>query len=122
LNIKPQKDSLLKRTESFSPQFAFDNANGSRWMAAAEDSTSWLIADLGKPQHIKRSEVCFVRPTAGHAYVLEYSTDSKAWKNCGDHQQVSIASPHTDNLNIKARYLRVKILSGVNGIWEWHIY
>ena len=98
------------------------DANGSRWMAAAEDSASWIMADLGKPQHVKRSELYFVRPTAGHAYELEYSVDGKAWKPCGAHRQVIAQSPHTDKLNIKARYLRVKIVSGVYGIWEWHIY
>ena len=122
LIIKRNQDSLFKRTESFSSQFAFDEANGSRWMAAAEDSTSWIIADLGKSQPVKRSELYFVRPTAGHAYVLEYSTDGKTWKRCGGHQQVIVQSPHTDSLNIKARYLRVRILSGADGIWEWHIY
>jgi hypothetical protein len=122
LIIKRNQDSLFKRTESFSSQFAFDGANGSRWMAAPEDSTSWMVADLGKSQNVKHSEVYFVRPTAGHAYVLEYSTDGKTWKPCGEHQQVFIQSPYTDRLNIKARYLRVKILNGVNGIWEWDIY
>lgn len=122
LIIKRNQDTLFKRTESFSTAFAFDDANGSRWMAAPEDSTSWIVADLGRSQNIKRSEVYFVRPTAGHAYVLEYSVDGKTWKSCGRHQQVTIQSPHTDKLNIKARYLRVKILTGVNGIWEWHIY
>lgn len=122
LIIKRNQDSLFKRTESFSSRFAFDDENGSRWMAAAEDSTSWIIADLGKSQHLKRSEVYFVRPTAGHAYVLEYSANGKTWKPCGGHQQVIVESPHRDNLKIKARYLRIKILSGVNGIWEWHIY
>ena len=122
LIIKPRKDSLFKRTESFSSQFAFDDENGSRWMAAAEDSTSWIMADLGKLQPVRHSEVYFVRPTAGHAYVLQYSADGKAWKNCGEHQQLVVESPHTDKLDIKARYLRLRILSGVNGIWEWHIY
>jgi hypothetical protein len=122
LIIKRNQDTLFKRTESFLPQFAFDEENGSRWMPAAEDSTAWIVADLGKPQNIKRSEVYFVRPTAGHAYVLEYSTNGKVWKPCGGHQQVIVQSPHTDSLNTKARYLRVKILSGVRGIWEWHIY
>ncbi len=122
LIIKPNQDSLFKRTESFSPQFAFDNANGSRWMAAAEDAASWMIADLGGLHYIKRSEVYFVRPTAGHAYVLEYSADGKTWKACGGHQQVIVQSPHTDKLHIKARYLKLKILKGVNGIWEWNIY
>jgi len=122
LTIKPKQDSLFKRTELFSSQFAFDDTNGSRWMAADEDSTSWIIADLGKRQKIKRSEVYFVRPTAGHNYVLEYSVDGNVWKHCGGNQQVIVESPHADSLNIKARYLRVKFISGINGIWEWHIY
>jgi hypothetical protein len=122
LIITRNQDSLFKRTESFSPQFAFDDANGSRWMAAPEDTASWIVADLGKSRNIKRSEVYFARPTAGHAYVLEYSTDGKTWKSCGGHPEVVIQSPHTDNLNIKARYLRVKIVTGVHGVWEWHIY
>jgi len=122
LIIKRNQDSLFKRTESFSPQFAFDDANGSRWMAAPEDSMSWIVADLVKSQNIKRSEVYFVRPTAGHAYVLEYSINGKTWKPCGGHSELIVQSPHTDKLNVKTRYLRVKILSGISGIWEWHIY
>jgi hypothetical protein len=122
LIIKRNQDTLFKRTESFSSQFAFDEANGSRWMAAAEDSIPWIIADVGKVQPVKRSELYFVRPTAGHAYVLEYSTNGNTWKPCGGHPELVTQSPHTDNLNIKARYLRVKILTGVNGIWELHIY
>lgn len=122
LIIKRNQDSLFRRTESFSSIFAFDDANGSRWMAAPEDTTSWIVADLGRSRKIKRSEVYFVRPTAGHAYVLEYSANGKTWKTCGGHTEVVTQSPHTDNLKIKARYLRVKILRGVNGIWEWHIY
>jgi hypothetical protein len=121
-NIKPRKDTLLRRTESFMPQFAFDGANGSRWMAGNEDSVCLIMADLGKSQKIRRSEVYFVRPTAGHAYTLEYSTDGKIWKLCGGHPDLKIQSPHTDSLTIKARYLRVKITKGVKGIWEWNIY
>lgn len=122
LVIKPMKDSLFRRTESFAPEFAFDDANGSRWMGDAADSSSWVVADFGKPKHIKRSELYFVRPTAGHAYLLEYSTNGKVWHPCGGHQLVTALSPHTDKLSIKARFLRVRILSGVNGIWEWHVY
>lgn len=122
LDIKYMKDPLFKRTESFVPSFAFDGANGSRWMASHDDKDNWIIADLGKSQKIKLSEVYFVRPTAGQAYTLEFSTDGKSWNSCGGHPDVKIQSPHTDNLNVKARYLRVKILEGVKGIWEWNIY
>jgi len=122
LRIKPNQDSLLNRTESFFSSFAFDEANGSRWMAATDDSASWIIADIGTPRHIKRSDVFFVRPTGGHDYVLDYSVDGKTWKPCGGDQRAIAESPHTDKLNIKARYLRVRVIRGVKGIWEWHIY
>lgn len=122
LKIIPMKDDLFNRTEYFVPEFAFDSANGSRWMAADDDTASWIIADLGKQRKIKRSDVYFVRPTAGHSYILEYSKDGKTWNSCGGHNDVKIQSPHTDNLNIKARYLRIKIASGIKGIWEWNIF
>ncbi|WP_423130440.1 family 43 glycosylhydrolase [Gaoshiqia sp. Z1-71] len=122
LDIKFMKDSLFRRTESFVSKFAFDGANGSRWMALPDDNDCWIIADLGKSQKIKRSEVYFVRPTAGHAYTLGYSTDGKTWKSCGGHSDIKVQSPHVDNLNIKARYLRVNVTDGAKGIWEWNIY
>jgi hypothetical protein len=122
LDIEYMKDSLFRRTESFVSQFAFDDANGSRWMASPDDNDCWIVADLGKILPIKRSEVYFVRPTAGHVYTLEHSADGKTWTVCGGHPDVKVQSPHTDNLNIKARYLRVKIQEGVEGVWEWNIY
>jgi hypothetical protein len=122
LKIKWEGDSLLKRTESFVPKFAFDGANGSRWMPSAEDQSPWIATDLGKITRIKRSEVYFVRPTQGHAYTLEYSLDGKNWISCGGHPDVKIQSPHMDDLNIKARYLRVKIEKGIKGVWEWNVY
>jgi len=122
LKIKREGDSLFHRTESFVPSFAFDGANGSRWMPTAEDGSPWVIADLGKTTKIKRSEVYFVRPTQGHAYTLEYSLDGKTWTSCGGHPDIKIQSPHTDDLSIKARYLRIKIDKGIKGVWEWNIY
>ena len=122
LKIVPMKDKLFNRTEYFVPEFAFDSSNGSRWMATDNDNACWLIADLGKQQKVKRSEIFFVRPTAGHSYILEYSTDGKTWTVCGGHNDMKIQSPHTDNLKIKARYLRVKITEGIKGVWEWNIY
>ena len=47
LKIEPMKDPTCLRTEYFVPSFAVDGANGSRWMAAAEDSINpWIVADL----------------------------------------------------------------------------
>lgn len=121
-NIKPMKDTLLVREEYFTPNFAIDGANGSRWMATNEDRDRWIIADLGKTVSVRQSNIYFVRPTAGHAYILETSLDGKSWQKHGGHSQIEMQSPHVDPLNIKCRYLRIKILDGVPGIWEWNLY
>lgn len=122
LKIEPMKDTLFKRIEYFVPEFAFDKANGSRWMASDEDYESWIVADLGKQKKVQMSEVYFVRPTAGHAYVLEFSDDGENWKVCGGHHEIKVQSPHTDSIIINARYLRIKITKGIQGIWEWNLY
>jgi len=122
MKIKPISDPSLKREEFFDAEFAFDGSNGSRWMAKESDTTSWITADLGKVKSVSSSEVYFVRPAAGHAYLLETSTDGKSWKKSGGHSDTKVQSPHVDQLALKCRYLRIKILNGEAGIWEWHLY
>lgn len=56
------------------------------------------------------------RLTSGHAYLLEYSNDGSLWTTCGRNNDIIIQMPHTDELNIKTCYLRIK------GVWEWNIY
>lgn len=120
--IKHNQDTLCQRTEYFVPSFAVDGSNGSRWMAAESDKEQWIVADLGKPKKIRQSEVYFVRPTAGHAYVLEGSVDGKNWQPCGGHLDKQMKSPHNDTLQQRFRYLRIRITDGIAGIWEWNIY
>lgn len=119
--IRYQNDRRCQRTEQFDADFAFDGANGSRWMTADSDSACWLMIDLGKSTLICRSEIAFVRPTAGHAYRLEGSQDGKKWKSCGGHSDIQKRSPHIDHINQKYRYLRLNITKGVRGVWEWRI-
>ena len=120
--IRYFKDERCQRTETFVPTFAMDGANGSRWMAADDDKQPQLTVDLGKRRRISKSEICFVRPTAGHAYQLEGSNDGQHWEPCGGHADVQKRSPHTDNINKKYRYLRATITDGIKGVWEWSIY
>lgn len=122
LSIAPMKDSLFHRTEYFEPTFAIDKSNGSRWMATEDDPNAWIVLDFGKVKKVHGSDVCFVRPTAGHAYVMESSIDGNHWGVCGGHQDNRMQSPHSDTLNIKCRYLRIRIIEGVTGIWEWNVY
>ena len=91
-------------------------------MAADDDAQPQLILDLGKKKKIRSSEICFVRPTAGHAYVLEGSADGLTWEVCGGHDDVRKQSPHTDRINLKYRYLRLTITEGIKGVWEWRTY
>ena len=120
-SIRYFKDERCARTECFSPEFAVDGSNGSRWMAEEKDSLCWLIADFGKSVNISQSELYFVRPTAGHAYLLEGSNDKINWVRCGGHDDLRKMAPHTDSIGKSFRYLRVSIKEGVRGIWEWNI-
>ena len=128
--IRYRNDRRCQRTEHFDAAFAIDGANGSRWMSSTpvptpkeEESNNpcWLMIDLGKSTVVTRSEIAFVRPTAGHAYILEGSNDGNKWKRCGGHVDVQLRSPHTDTINKAFRYLRVTITKGVPGVWEWRI-
>lgn len=115
------KDARCRRTEHFYPQFAADGANGSCWMAADADSACWLMADLGRPTVVGESQLCFVRPTQGHAYVLEGSADGIQWEVCGGHPDVQKRSPHTDPIGREYRFVRVHITQGIRGVWEWKL-
>lgn len=123
LKIPHIKDPKCQRTEYFQPAFAFDQSNGTRWMAAQGDTLqSWLVADLGKVTPVKRSDIYFVQPTAGHAYTLEGSVDGTNWQACGGKSEIEKRSPHSDLIGQSYRYLRVRITQGTSGIWEWKIY
>ena len=119
--IRYFNDSRCQRTEAFVADFAIDGANGSRWMANDLDNRPMLTIDLGKSKAVHQSRIAFVRPTAGHAYRLEGSTDGLTWVPCGGHDDVQKRSPHTDIINKEYRYLRLTIMEGVKGVWEWEI-
>ena len=120
--IPPSADPTLNRIETFSPANALDDSNGSRWMAGANDAQPWYQLDLGKTRRVARTELYFVKPTVGHAYRLESSTDGKKWKVIGGHDDIQIRSPHIDEKIGRARYLRVTILKGTPGLWEFRAY
>ena len=120
--IRHFKDERCQRTEIFTPEFATDGANGSRWMAKEGELKPQITIDLGEVKRIGESKIYFVRPTAGHAYKLEGSLDGERWESCGGHDQIVKQSPHSDTINARYRYLRVTITEGVQGVWEWNLY
>jgi beta-xylosidase len=122
LKIEPNQDPKLDRTEFYAPGYAADASNGSRWMATVDDKTPWLQLDLGEPTDIVGTESYFVQPTHGHAYKIESSLDGKIWQPYAEHTDARIQSPHQDKKTVRTRYLRLTILQGTPGIWEFRIY
>lgn len=120
--ILQNQDWRCRRTETFQALYAIDNSYGSRWMAADDDTRPTLTIDLGSPQQVGSSEIAFVRPTAGHAYILEGSLDGNGWVRIGGHDDVQKRSPHVDAVNKRFRYLRVTITAGIKGVYDWKVY
>ncbi|HEU6448724.1 MAG TPA: family 43 glycosylhydrolase [Verrucomicrobiae bacterium] len=116
------RPSNLDRVETYAPANAVDDSNGTRWMAAPGDLSPWFQVDLGAPRDIRRTEAYFVKPAAGQAYRLEWSLDEKQWHLYGEHDHVVICSPHRDEKSVRARYLKLTILKGEPGLWEFRVY
>jgi hypothetical protein len=120
--VRPRADATLDRVETYLPANALDNCNGSRWLADKADTNAWWQVDLGKAREIRRTEAYFVKPTAGHAYKLEYSLDGREWKSYGGHAEVVRCSPHQDQCAVRAQYLKLSVLQGEPGLWEFRVY
>lgn len=120
--VPVKQDKALDRTEFFVPKFATDGSNGSRWMAAPNDTTPWFQIDLGAPRDVLGTEAYFVQPTHGHAYKIEASLDGKVWQTYAEHADARIQSPHADKKSTRTRYLRLTILQGTPGLWELRVY
>lgn len=122
LVVKPVKDSLLRRRENYQPVNAIDASNRTRWLADTSDRNAWVIVDLGSVKDLTRTEAYFSKPTAGHAYQLAYSVDGSQWTACGGHPDIRVQSPHVDTMAVKARFLKLSILSGEAGLWELNLF
>jgi hypothetical protein len=120
--VQPRNDSTLQRTETYTPDNALDGSNGTRWMAKEGDADPWYLLDLGAIQPITRTQLYFVKPTAGHTYWLEYSSDGKHWKAYAADRTLIAKSPHIDQKRVRTRYLRLHILKGDAGLWEFKVF
>ena len=120
--VPVKKDPKFRRTEFYAPGYATDGSNGSRWMAAPDDQTPTLQLDLGEPRNLVGTEIYFVQPTHGHAYKLETSLDGETWQPYAEHAEVRVQSPHQDKKSVRARHLRLTILRGTPGVWEFRAY
>jgi hypothetical protein len=122
LHVPLHSDPENPRLELHAPSNAIDEYNGTRWMAAPGDALPWFQVDLGAPRDIRRTEAYFVKPAAGHAYKLEWSLDGQSWEPYGGHEDVILRSPHRDEKPVRAQYLKLTILRGEPGLWEFRVY
>jgi hypothetical protein len=120
--VRPRADSTLDRVETGAPANALDGSNGTRWLAAAGDTNAWWQVDLGTPRDLHRTEAYFVKPAAGHAYRLEWSLDGQTWQLYGGHDAAIRCAPHRDEKSVQARYLKLTLLQGEPGLWEFRVY
>ena len=122
-NPLPDKGSVKEasRTFTYEAANAADGSNGTRWVASGDDESPFITADLGEVKKIEECKFFFNHPTEGHAWVLEKSTDGERWKVCARQDDIAVRSPHITPSIGKARYLRLKILKGSPGLWEWQV-
>lgn len=116
------KGAELLRAESYIGANATDASNGTRWWADGKDKDPWLKVDLGAIKEVGRCEMAFIFPTRGHAWMLEKSEDGQTWSMCGEQRERVARSPHVHDGLGRARFLRVKILSGDAGLWSFKAF
>jgi hypothetical protein len=114
--------NCLLRREQYVAKHAVDQSNFTRWLPADDDPDPWIMIDLGEVHAICRTELSLYRPTLGHAYQMESSMQGERWTTVAHHPQRRIRSPQVDTLEIRARYLRLRIEDGHPGVWEMKIY
>ena len=120
--VPHKADPQLNRIENYAPDNALDGSNGTRWLAAEDDKAPWYQLDLGETRNIRRTNLYFAKPTAGHAYRLKFSLDGKIWQSYGGHENVILQPPHTDVKSVRSRYLKLTILQGTPGLWEFQVF
>lgn len=120
----PDKGSVKKytRTHTYQAAQVADESNGTRWMAADDDSSPFITADLKKVCNVGECRFYFTSPTEGHTWRLEKSMDGKHWQTCAEQGKVKACSPHVAEKIGEARYLRLHIRRGDAGLWEWKIF
>jgi beta-xylosidase len=110
------------RTFTYQPQNVTDSNYGTRWMAEANDKEPWLMLDLGNVKNVKACQLYFALPALKPTCSLAYSVDGQTWQTAKQQENADIQSPQVVEGIGKARYLKVKILSGVAAIWEIRVY
>ncbi len=112
----------LSRPVDYLPENALDGWNKTRWWAADDDPSPWWQLELSETKDIDYCELAFNFPTFGHAYLLEKSVDGERWTQVYHQSESKICSPHRVDKIGRARFLRVRIIEGVAGLWSFKAF
>jgi beta-xylosidase len=115
-------------SKDFDAQFAVDDNNGTLWKAKNNIGSAWLLLDLGAAKMVRSIHTQFEYATWYYQYQIEASADGKSWNMYADRSKnVLHGSPMIDLGNVKARYLRLRILQteypGLNkAVWNIKVF
>jgi hypothetical protein len=118
------------RNAFYSPEYALDHNNASKWCAATNASyPQSLTVDLDGTYDIARVETSFEYPTLAYRYVIETSLDGKTWTMFADRTGAPRAtvSPHQDSGTAKAAFVRITMTGcerpeNAAGIYSFKVY
>lgn len=110
--------------ESFKPEYANDDNNGTLWRPKTTGE-EWIEIDLGKSTQITRVWTQFEYATSFYQYIIETSQDGISWETFADRRNNTFAgSPMMDTGKTKARYVRLTVTGNEkNGLFGaiWNI-
>lgn len=108
-----------------SPMMANDRNHGTGWFANGNKSwPAWWMTDLGSARHIGEVQISWPMTKGSEAYYkykLEYSTDGSTWSVLDRTSNVMYGFT-IDNMDVTARYLRVRLETAVlqNNPTNWY--
>ncbi len=116
------------RNHEYKPAFAVDDNNATLWRPADNRMGHWLQVDLGRPRRIRRVETQFEYGTWYYRYLIEHSSDGRAWTTFADRRgNTRWGSPMVDDGDAEARHLRITVTGvefpGLFGaIWNLKVF
>ena len=113
------------RISEYEPSAGADDDNGTRWVADGRkdgEGKSWIECDFGADTPVDEVKMFFTIPAFGHSWRLEGCTDGGEWFPVAEELGKPCRSPHVAKVGKNVRKLRLSILAGDPGLWEFKIY
>jgi hypothetical protein len=97
-----------------------DGSTRTYWLGSSSAAQT-VTMDLGSAKALTASAVEWKAARTAIGFVLSASADGATWTQLADQSANTLKSTNTQ-LAGSYRYLRMSVLSGSNGIYEWRVY